>query len=546
MAQGDVYKRIVALCEEIAKGHRIVAACLYGSRVCGYAREDSDYDVLLVLEDYPDGVRYHYRKMDGAYASLLVVDRGLLEMDVREGGLGEFVAGRLIAPYTPISNMDYLWGVELEAKRRIAEEEIEDLVVEYGELARGLTFTPEYLALVRMHRRARVYPPLRYSYDNMLREDLRERNLGLILKGYRQALEDLAGAGIVRLEDGGASIREGYIDRVLSRRVFERVVNILELSRRALYAYITHGRAGRVNLDIVSRELSSKLRRELMTTQAKPALEDPRGHLFLKTDRGLVSLSERVSVMEAIQRLMAGGKITMSPLAGVLNEVFLIRADSERFVAKRFTDWFSFKWFYLNLVALGTRAFELSGRARLANEYGINRLLAENGIPVPEIVFISPEDRLLIQRYVDGDNVLDLVMEAFSSDRITDEQTGAARDVGRTLARIHALQVGIGDCKPENFIRGVDGRVYTLDLEQGAKMGDAAWDVAEFLYYSGHYGDTTRAGIQEFVTAFTLGYREVGDRRVLKRATTIGYTKVFLVWTPMPIIRQISDLLKRA
>ncbi|MFQ6075766.1 MAG: phosphotransferase, partial [Candidatus Bathyarchaeia archaeon] len=494
MVKDDVYERIVELCEEIAGGHNIAAACLYGSRVCGYARDDSDYDVLLVLEDYPEGVRYHYRKMDGAHAALLVVDKGLLEMDARKGGLGEFVAGRLIAPYTPISNRDYLWTVELEAKRRIAEEEIEDLVVEYGELARGLIVRPEYLALVRMRKRARVYTPLRYSYNNMLRGDLREKNMGRILDGYRQALEDLAESGIVRLEDGGSSIGEKYIDRVLSRRVLEKVVNILELSRRALYSYITHGKAGYVNLDVVSRELSSKLRRELKIAQTEPELEDPRGYLFLKTDRGLVSLSERVSIMEAVRRLRGGGKIAMSPLAGVLNEVFLIRTNGERLVAKRFTDWYSFKWFYLNLVALGTRAFELSGRARLANEYGTNRLLAENGIPVPEIVFISPADRLLIQRYVEGKNVLDLVREAFSADKLSDEQTEAASDVGRTVARIHALKVGIGDCKPENFIRGVDGKVYTLDLEQGAKMGDTAWDVAEFLYYAGHYGNRATGG----------------------------------------------------
>ncbi len=524
----------------------MIAICLYGSRVCGYAREDSDYDVLLILESYANRLRYNYRRLNGVYAAILAVDRQLIETDVKRGQLGDFVAGRLLSPYIPLKNPDYLQRLEVDVKRRVAEEEIRELIIEYGELARGLVVKPAYVALARMRKRARVYPPIAYSYANMLREDLRERNMGAILRGYECALENLAEEGIVALSGDSVTVRDPYVDCVLSKRALEKVVSVVELSRRALYSYVTHGRAGRISLEIMAKEVSSKLRRELRAMPSHSELEDPKNHLFLKTASGLVNLSERASIIEAVKKLSGGERVTISPLAGALNEVYMVKANAEPLVAKRFTDWFTFKWLYLNLAALGTRAFQLSGRERLANEYGTNRILAENNIPVPAILYVNPEDRLLIERYVEGKNILDHVRHAFNAERLSNEQRDVALDLGKAVARIHALNVSIGDCKPENFIRGIDGTIYTLDLEQGAKMGDTAWDVAEFLYFSGHYTRRVTAGIHQFVSEFMRGYCELGKAEVLKKAASLGYSKAFLVWTPMPVIRQISELLRKA
>ena len=42
-------EKIISVCHDVAKNCTIIAIGVYGSRVSGYARKDSDYDVLLIL-----------------------------------------------------------------------------------------------------------------------------------------------------------------------------------------------------------------------------------------------------------------------------------------------------------------------------------------------------------------------------------------------------------------------------------------------------------------------------------------------------------------
>jgi len=546
LISNEINEKLRSVADEIAQSCTITAACLYGSRIGGYAREDSDYDCLLILESYRDAVRYHYRKLDSVNAALLAVDKELFELDVEKGGLGDFVAGRLISPYLPIKNPEYLEAAELKVKRRVVEEEIEHLVLEYGEMARGLEIRPEYFPLSRMKKRAKVYPPIRYSYVNLFRGDLREKNMRTILEGYDKAIDVLAKSKIVRRRNGSVILENEYIDRILSIKTMEKVVNVVEQSRRALYSYLTHGTAGIVSIDIVAKELASKIRRELLYAPSGHELEDPKNYLFLRTSSGPVNLNERTSIYDVARKLRPDARVAVTPLASVLNEVYLVSAGEEKLVAKKFTDWHGFKWFTLNLVALGTKIFSLAGKTRLANEYGMNRLLSENEIPVPNIIHVSIPDRMLFEKYIEGKQIVELVKETVMSSNLSPQQKKVIRDVGASMARIHSLRVGIGDTKPENFVLGADQKVYALDLEQAKKAGDAAWDIAEFLYYSGHYGVGASGGLHEFVRSFIEGYSLIGNVNSLRRASGLNYLKVFSFWTAPPIIREISQTLSRA
>ena len=540
MVDASLLEKIKATCQEIASTCHIVSACLYGSRVCGYARPESDYDVLLVLENYFEGLRYHFRKVDAAYVTILAVDKELFELDAKKGGLGEFLADRLLFPYVPILSPDYLIRVEQEIKSRVIGEELRDLVVEYGELSRGLIIKPEYLALARMRKRARVYPPIRYSYVNTLREDLKQQNLPKILEGYNLALHDFIESGMVKIDDGNIMLQNNYIDKLLSKKTMEKAVNVVELSRKALYSILS------INVETVARELSLMLKRELQMALTVQEPEDPKNHLFLKTDRGLVNLNEKASMVEVASKLRPGATITIAPLAGVLNEVCLVTAGEEKLVAKKFTDWHGFKWFTLSLVTLGTKFFAIAGKTRLANEYGMNRFLAESNVPVPSVVHVSLPNLLLFERYVDGRPVTDFVRESFGVNSLTPNQKQIALEVGKTLAKIHGLDVGMGDTKPENFVLSSDGEVYAVDLEQAKKRGDRAWDVAEFLFYAGHYGVAMTGGFLQFAQNFVEGYREVGDSEVLRKAGGLPYARVFSIWTPATVIYGLSEILKTA
>jgi len=536
---------ILTTCHEVAKENEIVAVALYGSRVAGYARKDSDHDILLVISDYPGDVRYHYIATNEGQLAVLAVDQASLEKDVEKGVFGDFVAGRLLTPHTAIMNEDYIWHVEVSVKRRFAEEDLKDLVLEYGELARGLTILPTYLVLARMEKRARAYSPLRYSYANILRPDLREKNLAQILRGYREALTQLEEARVVRFDGERIRLQSAFVDKVLSYKMYNRVVNFVDTSRRTFNAYITHGKAGKVTLDVVARELASKLKREIQLTFHRQGLEDPKDYLFLETEKGLLSLNKTDSIIERLRGLRGGRNITAKTLVTALNEVYFVDVDGEKLVAKKFTDWYNFKWFILNVVALGTKVFSTQGKARLSNEYVTNRLLIENGVMVPEIVSVSIPDRLLVERFVEGRSVLDIVVEVMSSESLTEEYERLAFEIGQTLAKIHGLDVVLGDCKPENLILGTDGRLYVLDLEQGERHGDPSWDVAEFLYFSGHFGSQFSDGFRGFIEAFIRGYLTSGERKVLKDASSARYSKSFVAWTPMPIIQGIAETLKR-
>jgi len=546
LASEDLNRKILDACGEIAKGRGVVSICVYGSQACGYARKDSDYDLLLVVSGYPEGVRYHYKMVDDKQFAILAVDQKALELDAEKGYLGDFVAGRLLSPYVPVINPEYLGVVELTVKRRFAEEDLEDLIIEYGELSRGLVIRPEYLVLARMEKRSRAYPPLKYSYVNMLREGLRETNMEIILEGYRRVFDDLAASGMVKIDDESIILSDNYVDKVLSYKILNKVVNLVDFSKRAFYSYITHGKAGKVRLDVVAKELASKIKREIQITFNGQGLEDPKNYLFIKTEQGLTSLNKKDAIIEKIRIVKGDKEVDVRPLAGALNEVYLVTIDDEKLVVKKFTDWYNVKWFVLNVVAYGTKSFHLSGKTRLSNEYVTNQLLAENGIPVPEIVSISLEDRVLVERYIKGKSVLETMVGVVRSDRLTNEERRSAFEVGRLLARIHGLSITMGDCKPENFIAGGDGKIHVLDLEQGERHGDKAWDVAEFLYFSGHFGIAFTAGFQQFVKDFVAGYSSVGEEKVLREAAGLRYMKVFFPWTPMPIIQGISRILKTA
>jgi tRNA A-37 threonylcarbamoyl transferase component Bud32/predicted nucleotidyltransferase len=544
MTEKGVHRVILDACSRVAGKDHIEAICLYGSRVSGYAREDSDYDVLLILSEYANGVKYSYEKVDDNQLALLIVDKKALELDAEKGSFGDFIAGRLISPYTPILNTEYLEDIEVKIKKRFAEEDLEDLVIEYEELARGLVIKLEYLVLARMRKRSRGYPPLRYSYINMLREGLRDKNMTAILKGYKRAVKELATSKFIRVEGEAIRFENEYVDIILSSKTYNKVVNLVDFSRRALSAYITHGKAGRVKLDVFAMELTSKIKRELQTTFKRQRIEDPKNFLFLKTDKGLVCLNEESTIVELVQKLRNEKNVDVHPLSSSLNEVYSITLDDEKLVVKKFTNWYTFKWFMLNIAAYGTKVFSLSGKARLANEYGINRLLAENNILVPEIVAISIKDRVLVERYIEGASALDFLEEAFSVEELTDQQKGLAIELGKIIATIHSLHVVIGDCKPENFIIGKNGQIYVLDLEQGERKGDPTWDVAEFLYFSGHFGSKFTNGLRDFVLNFVEGYCQIGDRTILRRAAGFRYSRVFLGWTHLPIIQAIASILK--
>jgi len=532
--------------DELAPSAQRLAICAYGPAVYAKPGTYRGEDVLVVCDTYANGLRAHLRVTDDHEVRFLIADRNLLESDVRKGTLGDFFTEKFLYPYHPLVNGDYLEKLGLEAKARVVKEEARDLVLEYGEMCRGLAAKPEFFGLSRMRKQARVFVPSMADYLRLLEAPVRQQNLSVLRDSFRTAISTLKG-DIVDLDGDYAIVQDGAVDRWLKDRASEQVVNILRQSQRAFYSYLTKGRAIYLSLDLLARELYSPLKFGLDHELVGMEPENPKNYLYLRTSEGLVSFNEIASLEEIVAKLRPGRPITISPLAGVLNEVFLVTAGREQFVAKKFTDWHGFKWFTLNLVSFGSKAFAVSGKTRMTNEYGINRYLAKNGLEVPHILYVSIKHRTLVERYVNGTDLGDFVNETVNQSTLTRSQYRIAESLGETLARIHGVGVSVGDAKPENFVEK-DGQIFTVDLEQAGKRGDYAWDIAELLFYTGHYsaGPTPTRGLNEVVEAFTKGYLRKGDAAELKKAAGVRYAKAFSLWTPAPIILGISKTLREA
>jgi len=542
---GIVKDALEKLSDLIAPAER-VAVCAYGPAVFAKPGATSGQDLLVLCDGYSNGLRAHLRVYDGEEFRFLIADRTLVESDVEKGTLGDYLTEQFLYPYHPVLNIEYLDKMAERAKTRVAEEEARDLVIEFREMCRGLVAAPEFFGLSRMRKLARVSVPSMTAYLRLLEEPVRERNLMTLRSSFKTAFAATKGE-VLKLEGEHVSLEDSAVDRWLKDRVSEQVVNVLRQSQRAFYSYLAKGRAIYLSPDLLTRELYSPLKLTLDTELNRMDPEDPKNYLFLRTSAGLVPLGEKAPLDEVIANLHLGGPITITPLAGVLNEVFLVTAGKEQLVVKKFTDWDGFKWFTLNLVSLGSKLFAVSGKARMTNEYGMNRYLGKRGLKVANIIYLNVKQRILVERYLSGPSFADLAKEAVNQSSLTKGQAELAESLGETLADIHEIGVSVGDTKPENYVIN-DGKIFTVDLEQAGKRKDYAWDIAELLFYTGHYriSPTFTGGLKGIIEAIVTGYSRKGDPTELRKAAAVRYAKVFSIWTPAPVILEISRILREA
>ena len=531
--------------EEISPSIQIIASCAYGPSVYAKPESSHGFDLMVICDGYPEGIRTHLRLVNKNEVRYLLVDKELFESDVHNGALGDFITDKLLYPYETLGNAEYLDRLALQLRTRIIREEVRNLVFEFGEMSRGLVAKPEFFALARMRKRARIFTPSMNDYLQLLDRAVRSRNLAALKSSFFEAALALRGEIVELDEDDNIMIPDSVVDKTLRNKSSGQAVNILKQSRRAFYSYLTQGRTVFLSPDLLAHELSGPFKAQFERIAIGEEPEDPKNLLFVRTAGGLASINERSSLEEIVSRIRTRRPMTIVPLAGVLNEVFLVTSGKERFVAKRFTDWHGFKWFTLNIVSFGSKLFSVSGKTRMTNEYGINRYLAKRKLSVPEILHISLNERILLEQYIPGTPLDRSITGMVNQNALSTPQIQVVENLGETLARIHDVGVSIGDSKPENFV-AEDGVIYVVDLEQAGKKGDYAWDIAELLYYSGHYSRnaTPTRGTVELTEAFIRGYCKRGSKSELKKAAGVKYMKVFSIWTPAPVLLETSRILR--
>jgi len=101
------------------KDIEIKSISIYGSTVAGYAKPDSDIDVLVLADDFKDKVRYFYFDSGSNKYSVLVSDLNETYKDAEKASLGEFVVGRLLNPFIPVYGEEIIRDIETKYKKEL-------------------------------------------------------------------------------------------------------------------------------------------------------------------------------------------------------------------------------------------------------------------------------------------------------------------------------------------------------------------------------------------------------------------------------------------
>jgi len=518
--------------EEYGVGN-VIAVCVYGSHVAGYARPDSDYDVIAVLRKYTAKIGYKYVR-EPLLCSILAVEKGILYDDARKSWLGEFVAGRFLNVYEPLLGKEFLEEVEIEYKKRVILEILSEFNGKFQPLMDLIKFPLEYFLFEKLRRRMQFYPPAAYSYTKTYGGTFRDKNIGYSLEGFRKAALELSREkSCITLQDN--------ILRVSDPNSFSRmgkVKAIVEETKRDITSYATHIYCGRVGVSIILEELKSKIERhgkiEPLEDLKHPSayLNIPEGKLIVNEKNWVERVAEYLELgKDYSYRVEKIGGYGIDKLVNVARKyVFTSGEKVCEVVVKRFKDPRNIKWAVLALATLADIRFEVLPLKRMANEYRMVLEFRKAGFNVPKIYAVDLDRVQLITEYIVGENVGKLIKEGKIEHLIK---------VGEEIGRLHSIGYVLGDAKPDNMIISED-RIYFTDLEQAKVNGDRVWDIVEFLNYSVAFSfDTENAW--KIANLFSKGYLKFGRIEDLKEVKDTKYSLIFKPLIPPQVSKSIAS-----
>jgi tRNA A-37 threonylcarbamoyl transferase component Bud32 len=555
---GGLRRQILDVCRHLAGTAEITAIILLDDNSITASSVKAALEILVVIRGFQPRLLSYVKVVDGRSIIIFAVDQWVFERDVERGFLGEALASALIFPYSALNGRDYLHAQEILLKKRLILELLSNLVLSFPELSYLLHIKPQYFMCEVVLNRVRVFPPMAYGISNFIRGKFPKKETDSVLCGYLEALEQLEKEKKVILSEGYVMIPKTLVAESKNPKV--RLANISKNAPRTLFTSLFGVFPQLLNFFSQNTEALLKFQKLPWNREvtAKQHFLDPQKYVFVPTAEGLVSLADRVDVKAFARKIFLNDKdaaINVERVGGVLNDVYLIKAHSngieKKVLVKRFKDWSGFKWFPLTLWSLGTRNFTVLGRYRLESECAMSELLRCEGFNVPKVLHVSHNERLVFMEYIEGENLSNAIKRIAAAKNKEKIQQDLAKivSVGEALARVHALNFALGDTKPENVIVDPADKIYLLDFEQASHGGDKAWDVAEFLYYSGHYLPPLNSNgkAESIARAFTEGYLKAGgDADTIQKAGTSKYTRVFSVFTLPAVIIAMSNVCKKA
>ncbi|MFI5404523.1 MAG: hypothetical protein ACHQYR_02220 [Candidatus Gagatemarchaeaceae archaeon] len=508
----------------------------YGSKVAGYARPDSDYDLIVVSKRFGEGVRYKYVEKPVA-ASALIVDQELLMQDAKTAYLGEFVVGRLLNAHEAISNPELFRSAELEYKKRVIVEALLELASDYGDFCRNLIVPYDYFLFDKLSKRAAIYPPALYSYVKTYSCAQAGENRAESIQGFASAASSIAPRGFLTESYQGVRM----VPEKMRGDAFTKVHSIFTLTTRGVTQYAVHGYAGRVGLSVYRREAQSKLKRIREAPEPLPELQRPRS--LLELEEGAF-ISDASLLENTLAMILGFSSHTMrerdigEPYSTTRVHSFRDGDREASVVVKNYADVRSLKWALLGLWAAAANRFSMSPMARLDREYAMTRALRNIGVHVPSIVAVAPGERILVKEFVAGPTISTVIDDLLKGGMEGLESVSAYAEL---MAKVHGEGIALGDSKPSNVVVSPQG-LYLTDLEQASQGGDRAWDLAEFLYYTAKLSNRQEA-MEKVARAFLRSYAALGSRETVSTAKGQKYFRPFQPFLTPGMSKMLRDLM---
>jgi len=527
--------------EPLANEKEAIAVCVYGSQVAGYAKPDSDYDLILVKKPFYQRIKYYYLKGE-VDCSVLVVHPKAIENDCRRSTLGEFVSGRLLNPYFPTIGEDFLREMEIAYKKRTILEGLSQAYADYEEFSTEIIFPLSYFLFQKLKKRAAIYPPVVYSYSRTYSDELCEGNLSSSLAGFKLAAEQLQLEKMISFDDKSGEIR--ISPNNFRGGLSARIEAAASFTSKSLKQYAIHGYAGRVKPNVVGREVLSKISRSRKSGKLPDKIQNPKkvwrlpaGKLFISSKDWLQDLVEYLGIDKKLFKVTENSMAEFYTTAG-----FYTIEDGNKnkitIAVKRFKDVKGMKWGVLSLWSLKNANFTANPTERLYREFRASHELRSFGLATPEVIAVFLRQRMTVTRFVSGKDLSKIESEYLNG---SSEDVAPLFQFGRDLAIMHNHGYCMGDTKPSNAILSdEDSRIYFADLEQAHPDGNKTWDVAEFIYYSVRF-TLKEDRARKLVNSFVQGYlSKAEDPSILENTATLRYTAPFQAFIAPNVLNAVK------
>ena len=549
--------QILEFCRHVAGSANITAIAYVDNYSKKRINEKTIIDVLLVTKSFQPRIMRYIKTFSEQTISLFAVDQWIFERDIEIGLLGEAIASKLIFPHCPLYGEDFLQSKEVALKKRLILELLQNLALSFPELTERFQIKPQYFMYEVLLNRIRVFPLLAYDAADLVNGVTLNEAENLV--SYNQALKQLEAEGKIYFLNDYVKMSKRFLVECKDPRI--KLLNLSKNAPRTIFTTLFGTFPQLIN--IISQNSEAFVKSQRINWRKVPdppyVFIDPQKYVFFQTSEGLVSLSDKIDIKDYVQKMLLKDQsenIEVRPAGGMLNDVYVInvrgKSGERKVIAKRFKDWSGFKWFPLMIWSLGSRTFAISAQARLAKECAIIELLYSEGFNVPKLLHVSNAERLIFMEYIDGESLSQAIKRiATASEQETcEKELASIGKAGEIIANVHSHNIVLGDTKPENMLVKPDGTIYMIDFEQAAQdaKGDKAWDVAVFLYYSGHYLQPRygNSKAESIAKAFINGYLKAGgDVNVVRKAGTSKYTRIFGIFTMWNIISAISNVCRK-